>query len=326
MIDFKRVKEVLSEHPLIFLLSSAMALCSSTFYITKSYLQDRFDYKIEEYKDDFAALSRRYNSKSSIDLRQITINRDSTNQIQLTSEYHADDNFYSHKDDYWTYKYTSPIELTLIANGMVVPDAFRDNPVDLPTHAWLGKGAYIITDKSWDRADRPELDTTTALFAEVGDTILLFHSDPKVFQPLIILNCLKRSKNSFMIRDNKNFTKKYSIDLSEISKSEILGNYVTNYMRDYFQNIPIKNISRNIISLTKDKNMVYASFVTEYNDLEINGVMAKRFFVRKEFIAYCSDTKLYLIEIQIPSYQPRKNGASFEQVNQWFKGFGIIEE
>ena len=205
--------------------------------MTKLYLQDRFDSKAEEYKDNFAALGRRYNSVSSIDVCQIKINKDSVSKISSTSIYKANDNFYSTSNAYWNYKYTSPIELMLIANHEFVPKNFINNPVDFPVHAWLGKETYLVTDKKWNRPDRPELDTTSAMFAEIGqgDTVAIFHDDRLLFQPIITLLSLKRSKNSFMVRGYEDFkTRKYSIDFSDISKDELLGHYLSSYLKGYF--------------------------------------------------------------------------------------------
>ncbi len=328
MIDVEKVKKTLSDHPFFFVLSTAVALVSSTFVVTKSYLQDRFDSKIEKYRDDFASIGRRYSSSSFIEIGQINLDKDSIAKVSAASIYHANDNFYSTKNEYWLYKYTSPIEMTLIKNGLQVPNAIRNNPVDLPIHVWLGKETYLVTDKKWDRPDRPELDTTSAISAEIGDTVILFHSDPKLFQPTIILSCLQRSKNSFAIRNYYDLkSKKYSIDFTDISKDEILGQYLSNYMRDlYLKNIPVKSISRKVLSIRKENDILYSSFLVEYDSLEVNNVKRDKFFIWKEFIVYCTDSKVYTIDIELPSEQPRRRGEGFEQVTLWFKDFGIVEQ
>jgi hypothetical protein len=326
MISIESIKKTLGDHPFFFVLSASVTLVSATFFATKNYLQDRFDYKIEKYKDDFASIGRRYTSSTFIDIGRIKVDKDSIASINANGIYHAKDNFYSSRNEYWLYKYTSPIEITLIKNGMPVPDAVRNNPVDLPIHVWLGKETYLVTDKRWDRLDRPELDTTSAISAEVDDTVILFHSDPKLFQPTIILSCLQRSKNSFSIRDYYNLkSKKYSIDFTDISKDEILGQYLAKYMRDlYLKNIPVNSISRKVLSIRKENDILYSSFLVEYDSLEVNKVKYDKFFVWKEFIIYCTDSKVYTIEIELPSEQPRRRGEGFEQVNLWFKDFGIV--
>ena len=327
---FDNLKRVLAEHPFFSLLSAAIALISSTSFITKLYLQDRLDAKVEEYKNDFSLIGRRYNSVFFIDIGKIEINKDSLNKIGLSSTYHARGNFYSANSSYWVYKYTSPIELMLIQNYELVPKSFVNNPVDFPIHAWLGKEKYLVTDKNWRKPDRPELDTTNSYFAEIGsgDTVAIFHSDPMLFQTKITLSSLKRTKNSFTIRDYDNFkTNRYSIDFSDVSKDEILGHYLSTYLKNYFlNNIPVKNVSRRVLSIIKEKDIIYSSFLTEYDSLEINHVRLDKFFLWKEHIIYCDDKSIYMIEMEIPSDQPIKRGKQFEQVNLWFKDFGIPEE
>ena len=88
----------------------------------------------------------------------------------------------------------------------------------------------------------------------------------------------------------------------------------------------IKNVSGKVLSIKKEKDIVYSSFLTEYDSLEINNVKMNKFFLWKEHVIYCTDTRIYTIEIQIQSTQPRKQGEGFIQVNRWFKDFGIPEE
>jgi|GEM_PF-3087060 len=325
-----KIKKLAADNTIAVIIASAISIFTAGYSVSSVLNENKYESKIQDYQTIIASINRRAGGNKIIDISRLKIHKDSTNFKKTgLNKFFANDNFYATNDNYWLHKLTNPIEISYIKNGKIAPAELRDNPVDMPIHAWISKEEFKITQANWQRKVEPY-----SLWSEVDREKLskdkpepiIYPTDQIIFNPTIILHRWQRNKNHFAVKDSLLDSTEQKVGFEELPQNELIGKFLTDDMQKYFYDFPSMDVKREILSVQKNGNTLYTSYLTTYNNIEINNVKQESFFVWREFIVICTDKDIYEIDIQTPSLEPIKNGHAFEKVTEWYNSFGIITD
>lgn len=316
------LKEFVEKHPLTFIVSTIIVTVGLTFKVVTYFDKSNYETTIKKYEAVISTIERRLGGKESIDVSKL-VSKSINNQPNGNLKFFPKDNFFATTDKYWTYKYTSPIELTFIKNGEDSPHEFKNNPIDLPIHVWIGGKRYVITESEVNPYNT--IQPIEGLNFSSDNKVFFYNLNQHVFQTLIVLQKWDKSNNSMKMRLKENFDSvAYSINFNEFPESELMGRFLQTEIQKFYESMPVSYVNKEILSVQKTDEILYSQFLTTYQDIEIDKLKRDKFYVYTEFIIINSNNDLYTLKIECPSFEPRKIGESFQKITEWYSDFGIV--
>lgn len=197
--------------------------------------------------------------------------------------------------------------------------------MDMPIHFWSGGDDYKVTSLcDCEPTEFTPFREGVAISPLNGATF--YQLMQKRFQTYISVQPLEKETNSQKIRSADAIDSVlYSINLSEIPKSEVMGRFLEREMGVFFTNIASEFVTKEVISVSSKNNYLHARFLTTYKNIEINDVNRDKFFVHYELIILNTSKKLYLVKLESPSLTPKMNKTSAAKINEWLSHFAVIE-
>ncbi len=327
-----KIKDFLEQHIYTTIFGLVISTVTITYLVVTFFDEVKYKNELDSYKNTLSSIERRLGGNETIDVSKlvsITMN----NQLNENSKFFPEDNFFASTNNYWKYKYTNPIELIFIQNGVPAPKEVIDNPMDMPIHIWSGGDEYKIThlcDCPFDSTFQMNPNGLNLINGkdennEEGQAIV-YSLNQKVFKPFIILQKWIKNNNSEKVRSTKNVDSiYYSINFDKIPKSELLGRFLYMEIGKYFDGLSAEFVNKEILSVQKINDIIYSQFLTTYNNIEINDKKQDKFYVYSEYIIINTANNVYTLSIQTPSLEPKKNSNSFRKITEWIAEFGIID-
>jgi hypothetical protein len=317
-----KLKELVEKHPMTFIVSTIIVTVGLTFKITTYWDKSNYETTINKYESVISTIERRLGGKESIDVSKL-ISKSINNQTNENLKFFPKDNFYATKDKYWTYKYSSPIELNYIKNGENPPPEIKDNPIDLPIHIWIGGKKYLVTESEVNPYNTEQ--PIEGLNLSPDNKNFFYSLNQHVFQTIIVLQKWDKSNNSMKMRLKENLDSvAYSINFNEFPEAELMGRFLRTEIDHFYKSMPVGYVNKEILSVQKTNEILYSQFLTTYQDIEIDKLKRNKFYVYTEFIIINSNNDLYTLKIETPSLEPRKIGESFQKITEWYAAFGIV--
>ncbi|WP_345240389.1 hypothetical protein [Nibrella saemangeumensis] len=297
------------------------ALISVAVWITSQYYQSQID----KYQNQLSSIERRLGGPDLMDLNKLIMRNG--DPAPINSGYNQEGGFYATNSSFWKYKLSNPAEMILVNNGQQVPEEIKDLS-DIPIYVWYGEPKYNFSDPSLDNNVVVRIDTLDKdlkIGSHPDSTVTILRNIQRIYQPTISMNWVKRSRYSIQKMQKEDHKVVESVGFDIISDDELLGRTLYFNLSVLLDHWPEADIDRQIISVQKKENIIYARALEVIKNIKINGKHYERFYVWKENLLICTKDNLYDIKIEIPSDEPLRKGQSFAQVSDWFGSFAVVD-
>jgi hypothetical protein len=274
--------------------------------------------KHESLQSKLASIQRGVSGESYLDIRSLVRTPTDDSIISKSQSYFPGDRFYAMKRlEEWEYEIMAEDNYSRLLLGLKPKNFFVSSTAtrgaDAKLHLWRRNENFHVQTEKISNHLFPHIYLQKLSYAQLD-----------AFSKSGAQDAIEEIKSQSQLQLNADTVDQQLNRLSNIMRDDFTGIFFYYQLAQIFElSLANADIHSKLIKNQKLGNVLYAQFLTEFDNPKVNHQPTAAFYVRNEIILISTTTDVYLIKILIPSFEPAPRSGITSDVSQWLASLKI---
>jgi hypothetical protein len=313
------IKERVEQHPIIYLLMSAVSVSIIVLSVAEYFCRQRIDIasqkselRISTLESELTSIRRGMGESNFLDIRTFVYPKDRLALLKVNpkSKFVSEENFYAILDlPGWQYERTSTEKLIRTETGEELPPTAKKVLGKNPVNRWTAAESLAVKGPHGFSESGPDIIVEKVLYTSAVPSNKEDYSK-------FLKEMTGSEPRPEDLPDRAFLEHLYRGDMATV----LLANFFQTFLGEFVES---SEISTQLLELEKIANVIYLQDLITVHNATVNGKKLPVYFVRHELIIITDQNGVTFIVITVPSADPMPRGPAYAQIQEWFSGLAI---